>query len=563
MNGILLAFLITLIGCINLDFYKFGRGEYFSWLKGQINNLKWGAPIALIIAYVYMPAILFPDIITPIGILLAINCFITIVRPIKLQKIIVVDEKKKVDLARFKVPIAVLVILLIILVSAPIVPLFQTKTLHELPNAIVSNEKINQIDTSHIRQVPIEFAYWMADKVVGDLGYKVQVGDLNIQLVSDRLYWIAPLELGNFWKWLRFRTSPGFLMVDAEDPEAKVERIDNLELKYMSSAFFQQNVYRHVYQRYPFVRLSEFTFEIDDENNPKWVVSVTKPTVWFTGEQVLGVIIVDPVTGEMEFPQKIPKWVDRVVPERLAEKYNYWYGAYTNGFWNTKFSQKDMHVPTTSNGVIDVFAVRGPEGMYWFTGHTSPSLADKSLMGYSMMNTQTGEFVYYSNVNGYYNEDAAVSNANSKVSNFQGYWGAQPIFYNLFGELTWVVPILSSNSKLQRIALVHAETGYVVVEEKLEDSLAKYKEWLEEKGVSVEAEGMADEGYQTVDGKVKRINGDLIVLENNDEHIFKINLENNEAKITKEGDEVRIKYIESDKTIINVKEFDNLVFDFE
>jgi hypothetical protein len=213
--------------------------------------------------------------------------------------------------------------------------------------------------------------------------------------------------------------------------------------------------------------------------------------------------------------------------------------------------------------VIDVFAVRGPSGMYWFTGHTSPSTADKSLMGYSMMNTQTGKFTYYSNVSGYYNEDAAVSNANSKVSNFQGYWGAQPIFYNLFGELTWVVPILSSNSKLQRIALVHAETGYVVVEEKLTDSLAEYKEWLREKGLEVETGTETDAGYKTVEGVVSRINDDLVVLQGENKHIFKISMENNEAKITKEGDSVRIKYIESESTIVDVKEFDNLNFDFE
>jgi hypothetical protein len=563
MNGILLAFLITLIGSINLDFYKFGRGEFGSWFKGQVNNFKWGVPIAAILAYVYMPPLLFPDVIVPVGILLAINCAVTIVRPMKLQIVQVVGERKKPDLTRYKVPIAIIIILIVLMVTAPIVPLFQTKTLHELPGADVSNEKINSIDISHIRQVPIEFAYWKADKVIGDLGYKVQVGQINIQLINDHLYWVSPLELGNFWKWLKFKTSPGFVMVDAEDPEEKVERVDDLELKYMKSAFFQKNVYRHVYQKYPFYRLSEITFELDDEKNPRWVVSASKPTVWFTGEQVLGVIIVDAKTGEMEFHQKIPKWVDRVIPEVLAEKYNYWYGAYTNGFWNTKFSQKDMHVPTTSNGVIDVFAVRGPSGMYWFTGHTSPSTADKSLMGYSMMNTQTGKFTYYSNVSGYYNEDAAVSNANSKVSNFQGYWGAQPIFYNLFGELTWVVPILSSNSKLQRIALVHAETGYVVVEEKLTDSLAEYKEWLREKGLEVETGTETDAGYKTVEGVVSRINDDLVVLQGENKHIFKISMENNEAKITKEGDSVRIKYIESESTIVDVKEFDNLNFDFE
>ena len=83
-------------------------------------------------------------------------------------------------------------ILVVILVwtLTPVIPLTQTSTLYDLPKADISNKQLSSVDTSHIRVVPLEYARWSADKVIGDLGYQVQVGKLTIQIIDDHLYWV-------------------------------------------------------------------------------------------------------------------------------------------------------------------------------------------------------------------------------------------------------------------------------------------------------------------------------------------------------------------------------------
>ena len=561
MNGIIIAFLVILIGAINLDFYSLLKGNSKRYWKGQLLRLKIGIIYSAVMAYIAMPAIIFPDILVPIAILLLINSFITIYENRNNLAL------NKNSLKAFKFPIFVIVAILLFWILSPLIPLTQTIELHNLPNAKISNEQLSAVDPSHIRVVPLEYADWSSDKVIGELGYKVVVGKLTIQIIDGHLYWVAPLESGNFIKWFQFKTTPGYVIVDAEDENAKAERIDNLKLKYMQSALFQTNLYRHIYQKFPNYRLEDFTFELDDNKNPKWVVSVVKPTIWFTGEKVYGAIITDPQTGEMEFYElkKLPEWVDRAMPEKIAEDYNYWYGAYVHGYFNTLLSQKDIHLPTKKRGVIDVFAVRTDNGLVWFTGHTSPSGLDKSLTGYATINTRTGEMIYYENVSGYYNEEAAVSAADSSVSNFAGYYGAQPVFYNLFGELTWIIPILSNeNNKLQRIAVVHAETGQVFVKEKLNDVLLDYKKWLESEYQIVVKGDIDIKKLNQIKGVIERIRGDYVVIRSNgavfNKHIFKIY--GPESLITYEGDYVAISYRESDEVVVDSVEFDNLEYEF-
>ena len=73
MNGIILAFIIILLGSINLDFYSLFKGDSKRYWKGQIFRLKIGVIYSAVMAYVAMPAIIFPDILVPIAILLLIN----------------------------------------------------------------------------------------------------------------------------------------------------------------------------------------------------------------------------------------------------------------------------------------------------------------------------------------------------------------------------------------------------------------------------------------------------------------------------------------------------------
>jgi len=518
MNSIIIAFIISLFGTIPLDFSIFQK-SLFLYVKQWIKNIfSFGLIVGFVLSYIYMPPLLFPDILIPLSIMLVVNVFFSIssIRPSSLFG-------SHNQIKKLKIPFVVLFIIVSIAILSPLYPYTQANQLHELPTVIQNATSIGTIDVQHIRQVPIEFAQWKADKVLGDLGTRVRVGDLAIQIIDDHLYWIAPLEFRSFWKWFKFQNTPGYVIVDAEQPEIEPQLIADHKFQFLQSAFFQTYLHRHIYQQYPHYRLKEFTLEIRDDGKPFWVVSALVPTILFHGE-----------TGETSFYDQPPLWVDRVYPEYLAEQYNYWYGAYVHGFLNTLFSQRDMHVPTSLNGIIDVFAVQADDELVWFTGHTSPSLSDQSLTGYSTLSTRTGAFIYYHNISGYYNEEAAVSNANSEVANFAGYHGTQPLFYMIFDEPTWFVPIVSSHNKLQKIVLVHAKTGYSELQDTLAVAVSAYQQWI----YSKKSVNISETSFTYVNGTILRINNGYILFEHDDTMYY---VEGARAALSREGDEIILK----------------------
>jgi len=59
--------------------------------------------------------------------------------------------------------------------------------------------------------------------VVGQLGAYYRRGTYNVQADKGKLVWVAPLDFQGLVQWLVRRTSPGVVIVDAENPDAPAE----------------------------------------------------------------------------------------------------------------------------------------------------------------------------------------------------------------------------------------------------------------------------------------------------------------------------------------------------
>ena len=240
------------------------------------------------------------------------------------------------------------------------------------------------------------------------LGTGFAVGELSIQMIDDKLYWVAPLEFRGPLKWLSYQETPGFVLVDGEDPDAAAV-LHESRLIYTPSACLYRDLKRHVYQLRNDALLLEVNFELDDDFSPWYIVSIGVPTVGATGARTTGVILVHPETGELrEYTlEDMPEWIDEAIPETIAERHNYWFGRYAHGFWNSLFGQKGVHTPTVwGDEGIDVLGIGADNRFYWFTGDTSID-PGWLMMGYTMTDGRW-HHLYYRNV-GYYNESAAIS----------------------------------------------------------------------------------------------------------------------------------------------------------
>ncbi|MCK5039055.1 MAG: magnesium transporter [Thermoplasmata archaeon] len=380
------------------------------------------------------------------------------------------------------------IIVALVLVFLVVSPNLITTQLYEVTDIPLAEGKPLEIDTTHIRQVNYEYAKWKADKVVGEMGNRVMIGELEIMLFQGRLTWICPLIHRGFFKQWEYGVTPGYIMVDAEDPTIEAVLVDDYLIDYSYEyEYFGDYMHRIIYNSYQeYDQL--WAFEIDETGAPWVVITLTQPTVSYMGDVVRRVVVASPINKSMQsyvFGEQ-PDWIDNAFPEELAERYCEWWGSYKHGFWNTYISEKDVKIPTAKNNAYsqdgagyygtDVYMIVGGDNQtYWFTDFTSPASSDQSMVGYVLMNTKTGESNFYE-VSALLNGDAAMEAATAKVTNFVGWYATQPIFLIIDGNETWFTPVHSGTNILQKVALVSAQDGDVTMGDTLEEILAEFTE---------------------------------------------------------------------------------------
>ncbi len=470
------------LGLVNLDF---SRG----WWRGQLRRLAVGVPLAGAYCYVALPPLVFPQAFSLLLLTLVPNVLITSLTAARTMVI----SRRIVSLRRTPVwPLVVAVgavgLFSLVMVVAPIV---DASGLRDRVGAATSTSGAPAADPRHVRVVPEESAIFAGEKVVGQLGAYYRVGTYNVQSENGRLVWVAPLDFQGPVQWLSRRSSPGVVIVDAENPDKAAELRARAPLAYVPSALLNANLRRHVWLRYGTELLLEETLQLDAQGNPRYLVTLGRPTIGWSGEKVTAVVIVDPATGAMErIPReqfdKLPAWVSRVYPPDLVVKYNDWFGRYVHGWWNAAITKRDVHLPARE----DVFGILLADGRFvWFVDHTSPNRTDASMTGFTYTDSRTGALTYYTSSGGEYNSKAAEDAVGGNPIIKQGrLLPTQPVLYVLFGQNTWVVPAVADNGKFQTLALVQAAGGHVVVGSSVasspaEDAFASYRAFLGDRSV--------------------------------------------------------------------------------
>jgi hypothetical protein len=383
--------------------------------------------------------------------------------------------------------------------------------------------------------------------------------------VNGHLYWVAPLEFQGLFKWMNRGTSPGYIMVDAEDPTAQPVLKTGYNMKYMTSAYFSTELTRHLYQNgYDHVRLRDINFEVTDELKPKWVITLTQPTVLNTGDVVTGVAIVDPESGEIEeYPVgSAPSWVDRVMPEETAKDYLSWYGGYVHGWWNSVTAGQDVNVISSD----DMWLIHGQNGRaYWFCGMTSSSSSDQSLTSIVLIDSRDGTISQY-RLSGW-NEQAVINAVDVAVSNFKTYHASAPIPYDCSGNLAYVVPIAATSGNgeiFQEVAIVDAHTGHVSLGNTKAIALEGYKRYLNTNGYNFAI--TASSTRKNITGSVSRISqiipssdsGYRLIWLNDSNIIYEVAVSQYPTvALTYVTDNVSMSYEDSNDTVINVDYFKN------
>lgn len=466
---------------------------------------------------------------------------------------------------------ALLLIIVIVIPFFVTSPIFRAGSYRNLLGKVEESaftEDVSPVSVDKIRIVDKDMAMKLGDKKLGEIpaiGSISKIGEYSIQSVKGELYWVAPLVHRDIVKWItNLSGTNGYIMVSATNPQdvRLVQNLDGKPIKivYQEEAYFLQDLHRHIYlSGVVNYGLTEFTFEIDDNGKPYWVVSLYEHAIGYGGANAVGTAIVDAQTGEVNVYsiEDTPKWVDRIQPESfVVEQIRNW-GLYVNGFLNSVISEEGVLLP--SEGTSLVYGNDGKS--YWYTGITS-SGSDESTVGFMLVDSRTKESKIYMQTGA--TETAAMSTAEGKVQE-KNYQSTFPVMYNILGKPTYVLGLKDKAGLVKMVAFVSVEDYNVIgLGETKSDAYKNYKDILESEGNDLQI--TKEEDLENIEGTVSRINQDVksgntnyyITLKDNSELIFTgTSKVSNELPLTMVGDKVSISYEKTDSNVISISEFDN------
>lgn len=356
---------------------------------------------------------------------------------------------------------------------------------------------------------------------------------------------VTSLAYGDLIKWFTNRSDglPAYLIIDMVTQEAEVVRLDE-GMKYTTAEHFGRYLPRHLRFHYPTFMFADPVFEIDEEGHPYWVCPRMVKTIGlFGGTDIQGAVLVDAVTGESQYYEEVPSWVDHVYDaDLIMEQYDY-YGMYHNGFINSMFGQRDVTLTTDGYNYIAI-----GDDVYMYTGVTSVT-SDQSNIGFILSNQRTKETHFYA-VSGA-TEASAQASAQSQVQQMN-YIATFPLLLNIADQPTYFMALKGNDGLVKMYAMVNVqqynivETGGTVAE-----CEANYRRTLADNGLISDSESeAAPSDQEEVSGAVAEIR--TAVLDGNSYYFLRLEgedvfyavnaAENPLAVILNVGDQVTVSY---------------------
>ena len=432
-----------------------------------VSNLLLTLLVALIKYYIELPAINLknPRFYGYFLFLSAFYCIISLLRGVGLEAIQNPKELWKSVKDTCFVPAILcgaLILLFLVgnLISAPI---FRAMAYSELLRTEESSftEDIDEISFDQIPMLDSTSANNLANRKLGELSDLVSQFEVNGESFqinyNDRPVRVTFLNYGDFFKWLKNRSKgvPAYMVVDMVSQDVSVVRLSE-GVRYSPSEYFFRFTDRYLRFKYPTLMFDDVNFEIDEEGKPWWVASVlTKRIGLFGGEDIIGAVLLNAVTGESEYypAEDIPTWVDRAfTAELLTRQYDY-YGMYHNGFINSLFTQSGCTRCTSGYNYI-----AQDDDVWMYTGITSVG-GDESNIGFILVNQRTKEAKYYAIAGA--EEYSAMSSAEGAVQQYH-YISTFPLLLNIEGQPTYFMALKDASSLVKMYAMVNVQQYQIV-----------------------------------------------------------------------------------------------------
>lgn len=414
--------------------------------------------------------------------------------------------------------------------------------------------EVDEISYGQIPMLDRDSAERLGDRKLGELSDMVsqfEVASNYTQInYQGRPVRVTPLVYGDIIKWLNNRAEglPAYFVIDMVTQNVEVVRLEE-GIRYTTAEHFGRNLYRHLRFQYPTYLFFEPVFEVDEEGTPYWVCPRQVRTIPpFGGRDVKGAVLVNAITGESEYLEEVPAWVDNLYSASLiVEQYDY-YGQYHNGFFNSILGQRDVTVTTEGYNYIAI-----DDDVYMYTGITSVG-GDQSNVGFILSNQRTKQTSFYTVAGA--TEYSAMDSARGELQHLR-YTATFPLLLNIGGQPTYFMAMKDAAQLVKQYAMVNVQQYQIVATgETVRECEQNYLHMMGEHGLV--SEPIEPEG-QKVSGVVAEIRS--AVMEGNTVYFIRLQGEtvfytisaaqSPEAVILNVGQQVTLRFQPGDGPILS------------
>ena len=428
---------------------------------------------------------------------------------------------------------------------------------------VESGDFASEVEEISIDQIPMldrESASKLGNRKLGELADMVsqfEVDDDYTQInYQDRPVRVTALRYGDWIKWLNNRSNglPAYLIIDMVTQNVEVVRLEQ-GIRYTTAEHFSRNLNRHLRFHYPTYIFDSPAFEIDEEGNPYWVCPrITNTIGLFGGTDVLGAVLVNAITGEMEYYKvgDIPNWVDHVYNADLIISQYDNHGRYIHGFLNSLFGQRDVTI--TTDGYNDIAL---NDDVYMYTGITSV-VSDESNVGFILSNQRTKETRFYSVAGA--EEYSAMDSARGQVQQMN-YTATFPLLLNIADQPSYFMALKDAAGLVKMYAMVNVSQYQIVATgSSVADCESSYRLMLARNGLISDSDtDVKPTGQGQVTGTVAEIRS--AVVEGNTWYYLRLQdgsvyyaisaADDKNAVILSVGDQVTVTFAEGEDRILS------------
>ena len=350
-------------------------------------------------------------------------------------------------------------------------------------------------DPNEVRVISWYLATQYLERSYGDSASSLNANEWEMMdyttpsLVNGEFVWINAPKFEE-WKWTGGKEVPFYVTVVNDPANMSNEGFDPIKSSeegfsvHVSQISWENRIDQILFDEYALdLTKVQVRFDIDDEQNPFWIVYLGKRGIVKDVVTMEKIVIInardinDHTAYDVEDPN-IPAWLEIVYPDFYVEDWAGLWGEWREGILYHSFTKTHLSFPSDTARFI---ILNGQT--YWYVPMTQ--LSSDVLAGYILVDTRTGEAVYHNReakslANLYTAEEQVYAYLSSGAEGFSQLRIDEGYLYPIMTDSgnvrdAYIFPLYSGFS-IQKFAIVDAEeyTQTPVLETNLETALMKY-----------------------------------------------------------------------------------------